>query len=187
MSLTPQKYTTATAIEALRTGAERLKNTNLGSLVKTYGARASIDKVLCDQYRLTLKTKILKSWKYRRHITTAVVFPLSCYEEVGPSEELGGKIEMGDLGCSVEHECCLGPLVRDRIDDLKKLQDAIKKQPTTAENTRRARALREIIRKPKALMSEKTCRNLGDAFFALFAPPRRGNPYHESQRPRSSS
>jgi hypothetical protein len=107
MSLTPQRYTTATAIEALRTGAERLKNTNLGSLVRTYGARASIDKVLCDQYRLTLKMKILKAWKYRRHLTTAVVFPLSCYEEVGPSDELGGKIEMGRLAVPLKMNVAL--------------------------------------------------------------------------------
>jgi hypothetical protein len=170
MSLTPRRYTTATAIEALRTATDRLKHTNLLSLVKKYGVRANSDNVLCDQYRLTLKAKILKAWKFRRRLTTSIVVPLSCYEETGPYELQDGQIEIENLHCVVNKECCLAPVLRARLEELKKLRDAIIKEPKTAENDRRLRTLKDLIRKPKALVTEKACCNLGDAFFALFAP-----------------
>lgn len=66
-----------------------MRNANLESLVQKYGPVAKIDKVLCDQYRLTLKTQILKAWSRRRLITTHVVGPLTCYNEVMPYEHNG--------------------------------------------------------------------------------------------------
>jgi len=56
------------------------------------------------------------------------------------------------------------------VDDLEKIRKVLLKEPKTRENERRARALRQLIRKPKAAVSEQTCRDLGDAFFAVFAP-----------------
>lgn len=67
-------------------------------------------------------------------------------------------------------ECCLAPLLRERIPELKKLLAAVKDQPDKPENRRRAKALRAICRTPNREFSEEMCRNLGDAYFALFAP-----------------
>jgi hypothetical protein len=169
MSLTPKRYTTATAIEALKGAAGRMRNANLDSLVQKYGQAASLDKVLCDQFRLSLKTKILKAWRRRKQITTHVVCPLSCYSEVDPYEH-NRVIMVNPTTCNVESECCLAPELRKRVDDLEKIRKVLLKEPKTRENERRARALRQLIRKPKAAVSEQTCRDLGDAFFALFAP-----------------
>lgn len=170
MSLTPKRYTTATAIEALKGAAGRIRSATLESLVQKYGKTASIDNLLCDQYRLTLKTKILKAWSLRRQLTTHIVCPLSCYEELEISEK-NRVLSVDPTTCSAEKmECCLGPELRKRTADLEKLRNVVLKQPKTRENERRAQALRQLIRKPKATVSEQTCRDLGDAFFALFAP-----------------
>lgn len=169
MSLSPKRYTTATAIEALQGAAARMTNANLESLAQKYGQAANPDRLVCDQYRLTLKTKILKAWSRRRAITTHVVCPLSCYKEVDAYEH-NSLIEVKPTSCDVEVECCLAPELRSRISDLEKIRAVVLKQPKTRENERRARALRQLIRKPKAVVSEQTCRDLGDAFFALFAP-----------------
>lgn len=169
MSLTPKRYTTATAIEALMGASARLKNSNQDSLLQKYGQVANIDVFLCDQYRLALKAKIIKAWRHRRRITTNVVCPLSCYKEV--NWYVRNRLIMLDpTRCEVQTECCLAPELKKRLADLVKLRNVIRKQSKSRENERRARALRELIRKPKALMSEKICRDLGDAYFALFAP-----------------
>jgi len=170
MSLTPRRYTTATALEALKGAAGRIRNANLESLEQKYGKYASVDSVLCDQFRLTLKTKILKAWNHRRQITTHVVSPLSCYREIEISEK-NRVLSIDPTTCIAEKpECCLGPVLRQRKADLEKLRDTVLKQPKSRENERRAQALRQLIRKPKAAVSEQTCRDLGDAFFALFSP-----------------
>jgi len=169
MSLTPKRYTTSTAIEALKGGAARMRNANLESLIQKYGYAARIDTVLCDQYRLTLKAKILKAWSRRRLITTHVVWPLTCYKEANPYEH-NRLIMLDPMRCNVESECCLGPELRQRVPDLEKIRAVVMKQPKTRESERRARALRQLIRKPKSTVSEQTCRDMGDAFFALFAP-----------------
>ena len=170
MSLTPRRYTTATAIEALRGAAERMRSANLESLRQKYGKNATIDNILCDQYRLSLKTKLLKAWSRRRQITTHIVLPLSCYQEVDIFEN-NRVLSVDPTSCAAQKvECCLGPELRKRTVDLEKLRNAVLKQPKTRENERRARALRELIRKPKAAVTERACRDLGDAFFALFAP-----------------
>jgi hypothetical protein len=95
---------------------------------------------------------------------------LSCYEETGPYELQDGQIEIQKLRCVIDKECSLAPVLRSRVEEIRKLRDAIIKEPKSAENDRRLRTLKDLIRKPKALVTEKTCRNLGDAFFALFAP-----------------
>jgi hypothetical protein len=169
MSLTPKRYTTATAIEALKGAAARMRSANLQSLVQKYGKAANIDNFLCDQYRLSLKTKILKAWRYRRQVTTDIAYPLSCYEEVELSE-INRVLSVEPTSCKLATECCLGPELRKRTTDLEKLRNAILRQPKSNENDRRSKALRQLIRKPKAAVSAQTCRDLGDAYFALFCP-----------------
>lgn len=171
MSMSPKRYTTSTAIEALKEAAVvtlKVGVTNQG-LVDKYGANASPDATLCDIFRLSIKTAILKSWKRRRTITTKTIQELSCYEEKAPSEN-NGLIEIKPVKCKVEKECCLAPKLRKKIDELDILVETIKHLPSKTENDRRHKVLHEISRKPKQPVSEAYCRGLGDAYFALFCP-----------------
>src|SRR5258708_15404625 len=51
MSLTPRRYTTASALEALRDAAALLGK--MANLEQEYGPKADLDAVLCDRFRLT--------------------------------------------------------------------------------------------------------------------------------------
>jgi len=168
MSRTPRRYTTSTAIEALREAAGSIRWQTLGTLVAKYGEDASPDKVQCDEFRLAIKAAIMKAWKKRRDMTTDVVLPLPCYREVAPYEKRG-LIELDPKRCYPTGECSLAPLLRKRIDELRRMRDAIKGSEK-AENQRRSQTLRQLYRKPKAPIQEKDCLSLGDAIFVLFAP-----------------
>src|ERR1039457_4123965 len=69
MSRTPKRYTTSTAIEALKESASSIANQTPASLGAKYGMLASLDKILCDELRISIKTLIFKAWKKRRKIT----------------------------------------------------------------------------------------------------------------------
>jgi hypothetical protein len=168
MSRTPRRYTTSTAIEALRQAAGSISRQTPGTLVAKYGADASMDKVQCDEFRLAINVAIRKAWKKRRDITTDVVLPLPCYREVAPYERRG-LIELEPNKCNPTGECSLSPRLRERIEDLRKMREAIKNSEKL-ENQRRAKTLRQLYRKPKEVIQEKDCLNLGDAIFVLFAP-----------------
>ncbi len=168
MSRTPRRYTTSTALEALREAQGSISRQTAGSLADKYGANASIDKILCDEFRLAIKTAIFKAWKRRRQIATNIVLPLPCYREVAPYEKRG-LVEIDPKTCNPSDECSLSPLLRGRLDELMKLRDAIK-DSGKPEDQRRAKTLRQIYRKPKSPIEEKDCLNLGDAVHVLFAP-----------------
>jgi hypothetical protein len=171
MSRTPRRYTTSTALEALKEAAEViLKNgvTNQ-SLVEKYGAKSSLDATLSDMFRLSIKTSILKSWKRRNNVATKTIQPLSCYEEKEPFENKG-LMEVSPTKCKPKKECCLAPELRNKNQELKILVETIKQLPGKTENDRRHKVLHEISRKPRDPISETYCRGLGDAYFALFCP-----------------
>jgi hypothetical protein len=168
MSRTPRRYTTSTAIEALREAAGSISKQTPLDLVRKYGEIASMDKILCDEFRLAIKTAIMKAWKRRRKVTTNVVLPLPCYRETSPYEKRG-LIELDPQKCAPQTECSLAPLLRAKLKELEKMRDAIKNSEKL-ENQRRAKTLHEICRKPKTLVQEKDCQNLGDAIFVVFAP-----------------
>ena len=171
MSMSLRRYTTSTAIEALKEAAALTltgKVTNQ-SLVDKYGAKASPDSTLCDIFKLSIKTAIYKSWKRRRSVTTETIQPLSCYKETDPIEK-NGIIELPSMKCKPEKECCLGTELRSKTQDLKKLVKTIKGLPSKRENDKRHKILHEISRKPNQAVSEDYCRGLGDAYFALFCP-----------------
>lgn len=168
MSRTPRRYTTSTALEALRDAAGSISKETLGDLVTKYGERASHDKVLCDEFRLAIKVAIIKAWKRRRKVTTRVVLPLPCYREIAPYENRG-LIELNPQKCDPPSECSLASLLRQNLSELEKMRDAIK-DSGKEENKRRAKVLHEICRKPRAPIQEKDCQTLGDAIFVLFSP-----------------
>lgn len=167
MSRTPRRYTTSTAIEALQEASGSIRH-NLADLIEKYGPNASLDKVQCDEFRLSLKTKIIMAWKRRRKVTTDVVFPLTCYREAPPYEKRG-LIEIEPKKCNPSGECSLASILRDRADELKKMREAIKDSDKN-ENRRRSKSLRQIYRTPKLAIQERECLNLGDAIFVLFCP-----------------
>jgi len=170
MSRSPRRYTTSTAIEALREaeGSISSQTPTLGALVAKYGENASQDRVRCDELRLAIKVAIFKAWRKRRDITTDIVLPLPCYREISPYEKRG-LIELDPKKCNPNGECSLAPQLRRRIEELKKMRDAIK-DSGKLENQRRSQTLRQIYRKPKQPIPEKACLYLGDALFVLFAP-----------------
>jgi hypothetical protein len=169
MSLTPKRYTTATALQAIVQGTLSLSRLNLGQLQTKYGSQANPDEFLCDQYRLALKVLILDAWKKRRQVTTHVVDPLNCYNEQSPFEE-NKLLIVEPYRCTAKTECSLAYGLKQRLNDLQKLKTANDAQGSSPETNRRSRALREIIRKPKAPVTDRTCSDLGDAIFAFFAP-----------------
>lgn len=168
MSRTPKRYTTSTAIQGLKEAAGSIGKLTNNDLTKKYGDNASLDKMLCDEFRLALKYKIMRAWKKRRKVTTDVIQPLTCYREVSPYEKRG-LIELEPKSCENSEECSLSSLLRDRLKDLRLMRDAIKNSEKK-ENIRRAKTLRQIFRKPQAPIQDKDCRNLGDAIFVLVAP-----------------
>jgi len=168
LSRTPKRYLTSTALEALYSSAFAIGPTNLPELVKKYGSEATADSFQKDEYRLALKTAVLKAWKRRRSRFSAVVQPLSCYIEVAPEERLG-LLRLEPVRCSPEKGCSLGPELAKSVDVLEALKE-VTDRIDNAEHKRRSKALREIARKPKLGVTEEQCRALGDAVFAFFAP-----------------
>lgn len=169
ISLTPQRYLTATAIEALKEAVASDAHLTTADLQDKYGPEASLDRVLCDTFRDSTRLAIDKAWKRRRSLTTKVTNPLSCYSEVAPYEK-DGLLEIKPRKCTPKYECCLGPKLRKRKTDLKTLESTVKAQSDKAENKGRYRILHEMARKPTDSVPEEYCIGLGDAYFALFCP-----------------
>lgn len=168
ISRTPQRYLTSTALEALHTSAFSIKPTKLSELVAKYGNEATEDSFQRDEYRLALKTAVLKAWKRRKKGFSAIVQPLSCYVEVAPHEQRG-LLRLEPVRCSPEKDCSLGPELTKSVAVLEALREATDRIDN-AEHKRRSKALHEIARKPKLDVTEEQCRALGDAVFAFFAP-----------------
>ncbi len=169
MALSPRRYTTATALQALAEAARTNSRFSLGHLQEIYGPKASLDAVNCDMFRLAIKSRVLRAWADRRKIASNVVNPLACYTETAPREE-NGLLVINPVKCNVG-DCCLRPLLKSKPEDLEHLRKAIPKDSTKREDQKRSQALRELIRrKPGEAMSEDSCQSLGDAVFAFFAP-----------------
>jgi hypothetical protein len=158
----------STALEALEAAAHKNRSTTQAHLVKKHGAVATDDAVLCDRYRFSLRSIIMRAWKKRRQLTSAVVGELNCYTE-GDVVEERGLIELGEVDCCPKDECCLAAELRRHPEILKKIKAAIEAQPPKDENVKRAQVLRSLIRTRQEL-TPKQCRHLGDAVFAYFCP-----------------
>lgn len=166
MSLTPRRYTTATAIEALSQAAGSIAHFTPALVSKKHGENTPFDKILCDEFRIRLKVAVIKAWKKRRSITTDVTQPLPCFVEV-PPEIKRGLISLDPKDCSIEGECYLGPKLKEKPELLIKLRNAIKNSEK-AEHKCCSKTLRQIYRKPKLPVTKTECRKLGDAYFAFF-------------------
>lgn len=169
MSLTPKRYTTSTALEALHVATEHFEKITSSNQIILYGDTPNLDKFLCDSTRLAIKVSIFKAWRQRRSVTTKVICPLPCYKEVAPVEN-GILIDIKPVQCSNNLECSLEPLLKSREEDLRKLQSAINPDSPKIEDRRRLKILKELCRKPKTKLFDNECRSLGDAIFAFLAP-----------------
>ncbi|MEN6373834.1 MAG: hypothetical protein ABFD75_03495 [Smithella sp.] len=168
MSRTPKRYTTSTAIQALKEAAGSIAKVTAGNLVDKYGEGATYDRIQCDELRLQIKIAIIKAWKKRRKVTTDIVCPLTCYKEIAPFEQRG-LIELGLSECDKSNKCAMATLLMTKPDDLRLMRDAIV-QSDKPENKRRAKILRQLYRTPKVPIENKDCRKLGDAIFVFIAP-----------------
>jgi hypothetical protein len=163
-SLTPARYRTATAIQAIRLKFKAaldqlLIQNDESDQVKT----GNSDKRLARILSLELKQAIAKGWN-RRRMVGKTVFPLDCY----PREQIDPDIEPFSTApddCPLGTECCMTKALRKREQDIKILRDTISKLPTKAEYLRRNAALRQI--QLGRQITRKECRDLGDAYFVL--------------------
>lgn len=169
MSLSPKRYTTASAIEALREAATVSGKATTLEMVQIYGPTAKQDAVLCDRFRLAIRMNIVNAWKRRRTLVSEVSNPLPCYQEVGPYEERGLLI-LDPNRCAANAECQTACTLKTNAEALSRLKKVVDNQPPKPENQRRAQALRALIRTPKRTFSHDLCRALGDAVFAFLAP-----------------
>lgn len=130
---------------------------------------ASTNRAFGLSFASLKRARIFDAWDQRRSVTTRVVDSLSCFPE-GNLVERRGLLECGATTCPLKASCCLKPKLAARLVDVAALRD-VAKAGEGREHTRRYQALREVHRKPKATMSSKDCRALGDAYFSFFAPP----------------
>jgi hypothetical protein len=169
LSRTPQRNRLATSIQALEKGlSESFSKHTTKDMVDKYGANAQMDRVLYDELRSAINGIVKRAWRRRRKVTSEIVDPLDCYHEVGPSMKRG-LLELGPCDCPEDSGCYVSRLMQKAPDKLTKMRDRIV-DSTKAENVKRAKVLREMIRKPKTDITKNDCRNLGDAVFAFFAP-----------------
>jgi len=91
MGFTPKRYTTQTAIEALRQVAIEFEAMLTEEVLTKYPGQ-TLGQVIRDQYLLHLKRMILQSWRRRRTLTTEVLQELPCYPEREPRFDAAGLV-----------------------------------------------------------------------------------------------
>jgi hypothetical protein len=170
ISRTPQRYLTSTSIEAVATASySALGQMTPAEAQAKYGSEISLDSIAADELRINLHSIILRAWRKRRRVTTSVVNPLSCYDEIDPVEERG-LIVVTPRGCIPGSTCVLARQFREKQKEVEALKAALEASGGTGrEHQKRYQALRELTRKSGPFDHEK-CRALGDAVFALLAP-----------------
>jgi predicted nucleic acid-binding protein len=97
---TPKRYLLSTALEALTDFESSLGKRLLASLAQNYPG-ASEGEMKRAEARVWLKTTIMRAWRKRRHVTTAVVRDLSCYSETDPTIKSTGVIDDKPVTCGV--------------------------------------------------------------------------------------
>lgn len=168
LSLTPQRHRLSTALEALMEAYKKISSRPLSHLTSSYGEKAKIDIVLNDRFRLSLKRKILSSWKNRRNVTTKTGNELECYTELAPIES-NGLFSLKPNKCNTKR-CCLTEMYRAQINDIQKIDKKLLTLEAKEENRKKHKVLRELIRKKNYYLSDSECRQLGDVYFVCFCP-----------------
>lgn len=167
VSRTPQRYLTSTSIEAMAVATHAALGVDTETALAKYGI-TSIDSLAATEIRLNLRALIFRAWRKRRRITTTVVDHLTCYDEIGPTEQRG-LIVIKRWPCSLEPNCALAKMFRGKPHDVQALIVTVKAQGEGREHQKRYQALRMLSRTTRPL-DQKQCRALGDAVFAFSAP-----------------
>jgi predicted nucleic acid-binding protein len=157
----------STALEALSLMKSSIAAEMNNSLKQRYGVGANEDSVMSDEVRYRLRRAVTNAWKNRRSVTTEVIQPLSCYEEIDPTEERGLLINK-PIKCKAGVECCMANALRANVPHLEKLRDASAVGEPAAHQTRH-KILKDLCRK-RIVLDDNKCRSLGDAIFAFFSP-----------------
>lgn len=119
--------------------------------------------------RIWLKTKIIKAWRDQSRKPFIHVSPLPCYAGVPPIETPQGLIDNSPMGCTLSN-CCLRKQFADDLEATEKLERVCEQYASKPEMAKRRGVLKDIRRKPKAVLEERDCITLGDAVFALQCP-----------------
>lgn len=138
----------------------------LGGLVETYGAEAGLDHVRGLQLKAFFADRIFDAWNERYQLGPRTL-PLACYVDVAPQYHRTGTIETPQKACAAD--CCLAALLAERATDTKLARRANSEiDPQRDEHRKRSKALKRAA-KGRSL-DDRSCRDLGDAVFAVFAP-----------------
>ena len=156
----------ATALGALAECARATRAT-FGELAERYGKKADSDAVAADRLRLEARRRITMAWRKRRTLATVVV-PLECYTEHEPHEGRDGLLTCLPVKCDDRVGCALQPILKAKPHDLSALRKVVLEEPRKPENSRRAQALKELVRNRP--LTDQMCRSLGDVVFAFLAP-----------------
>jgi hypothetical protein len=169
MSLSPHKYITATAIQALHTAFTGMfAGATLADLQKKYGAKADANAVHADALRLELKRAIITSWKQRNTLFGGQKARLSCYPDADLVEK-GLRLEVDPRDCPRGTDCCLKAQLTPRRKDVGLAKESLPADGRK-ETSERYKVLRQIEKHPNTLMTPQDCRRFGDAYFVLFCP-----------------
>jgi hypothetical protein len=167
VSRTPRRYATSTVIEALREAASRAEEIHAAGVAGTYGNSASLDLVVRDQLRLSLRGMIRGAWARLRGYAQSVVDAPSCYR-IGDLTEEGDLLTIDGTRCS-DNDCRLWPIVEPKAS-VAGLRAAVTGTPTSRERERRLAVLTRLETDPRAPVNEQECRALGDVMIALSGP-----------------
>jgi hypothetical protein len=160
-----QRNRQATALEVIERVLAKMAGDDHKVLEAKYGARAKLDVIQADLLKELTRGLVLRAWRQHRKVTTRTVQELACYQEMPPvlNREL---LDLKPLDC--KNGCCLATPLRQMSGDAAKLRKRIS-PPSKKEEANRIAALK-IVEKSPGRFNERDCRNLGDAYFSLFAP-----------------
>ena len=91
---------------------------------------------------------------------------LSCFSEEGPIEKRG-LLQIDLSPCN--GACAVADRLKEFPSELSRVVATLRNDPK-AESQHRRKALKKILRNPKAVIDNKECRRLGDAVFVILAP-----------------
>lgn len=169
LSFTPQKYMTATAIQAFHSAFKGMfAGSSLGSLALQYGDKADLDQLHADALRLELKRIIVTSWSKRHSLFGGQQELLPCYPDKDLIENRD-RLEVAPRDCLRNSDCCLRSRLVGRRRDIGTAKDALPDE-NRKETRERYRVLRQLEKHPNSLMAPKDCQRFGDAYFVLFCP-----------------
>jgi len=156
----------SSAIEALRRAEQEM------SAIASGGNRSAYvlsDSERAQQMRFALEKVIRSCCRRSLTIPTRITFPLPCCPPAAPTTAPDGSIRLGSRRQPGVTNCGLDAHLQAFRQQIQALCIVVRAQIKTPENTRRLEAL-NCVRKGQPL-TDHHCRALGDAVFAICAPP----------------